>query len=473
MSSFSCIALNGDLRLHDNPALFYAAQNNDHPLVVLYITPERCASARAWWIKNSLNTLGSRLHGQGIPLFVCSPQNSAHALGLITDILKKSDPTMAIQTLYSNQDMPQLTIHHSVLHHVFYPNILCVGNDFQPLDKAYKVFTPYWKQIQKKIFPLPLGSPSFLPHHAWNKALTPYDGPCWLDEDKAFSSHSWHHKLAMHWEIGEQAALKKWDAFFYNRLKTYHATRNSPGILGTSILSPHLCAGEISIRKLWYDSHNALGTDDFCGTREGIDSFLSELGWREFFYYTLEENPDLMHTPLKKEYVDFFDILNKKSKKNYGIAWENGMTGYPLVDAGMRQLWQTGWMHNRVRMVVASFAIKNLFMDWRQGESWFFDTLVDADHASNAGNWQWVAGCGTDSSPYFRIFNPVLQSKTHDPEGDYLRRWIPEIAHLGPESIHEPWLYAPHYPKPIVDFASSRSQSLALHKAFSERMKAC
>jgi len=266
------------------------------------------------------------------------------------------------------------------------------------------------------------------------------------------------------WNIGPEGAHKALTNFVDGPINDYAEARNRPDKkTGTSRLSPHLAFGEISPREIWQKCHE---------TPTQRDKYLAEIGWREFSYVLLFHNPKLASKNFKADFDNFEWEENTDALK----AWQKGMTGYPFVDAGMRQLWQTGWQHNRVRMVTASFLIKHLLIDWREGEKWFHDTLVDADPASNAASWQWVAGSGADASPYFRIFNPFTQGEKFDPEGDYVREFIPELAKLPKKYIHRPW-EAPQnildyanvklgetYPKPIIDHKFARERALAAYK---------
>lgn len=255
--------------------------------------------------------------------------------------------------------------------------------------------------------------------------------------------------------------MERAEAFLTHGLAGYAAARDQPAYDGTSMLSPHLHFGEISATQLWHMAQQ-------CPAGKPREIFIRELLWREFCANLLWNNPGLPDTPLKPEFARMPWRDDTPALK----AWQQGQTGVPIVDAGMRQLWQTGWMHNRVRMIVASFLIKHLMIPWQEGEAWFWDTLVDADLANNAGNWQWVAGCGADAAPYFRIFNPVLQGRKFDAHGDYVRHFVPELAKLDGRHIHAPW-EAPaevlaragvalgrDYPNPIVDLGGGRARAL-------------
>jgi deoxyribodipyrimidine photo-lyase len=291
--------------------------------------------------------------------------------------------------------------------------------------------------------PLPLALPSALsaPPH-WPRSLD-------LAALELLPAVPWYSTLAATWQPGEDGALARLRTFLGTRLKDYEQTRDLPAVSGTSSLSPHLHFGEIGPRQIWHALE----------PRQRESLFLRELVWREFGYHLLHHFPHTTAAPLREEFAHFpwRDDARALSR------WQRGTTGIPMVDAGMRELWATGVMHNRVRMIVASFAVKNLLLPWQQGARWFWDTLVDADLASNTLNWQWAAGCGADAAPYFRIFNPVLQAQRYDPGGEYLRRWIPPLAGLPDPEVHKPWLAAlppPAYPAPMVDLKASRQAAL-------------
>jgi deoxyribodipyrimidine photo-lyase len=309
--------------------------------------------------------------------------------------------------------------------------------------KPFRVFTPFWKAMRQ----LPVHAPRSAPrnlhfHSARSESLKSWKllptRPNWA---KGFD-----------WTPGESSAQRALYEFL-DHISGYKRRRDLPDCDGTSRLSAHLHWGEISPRQVWHAVRTHV-------QNEGSETFLKELGWREFCAQLLFHNHDLPTKPLDSRFAKF---PWRRSDWDFS-AWTRGTTGIPIVDAGMRQLWQTGWMHNRVRMIVASFLIKHLRIHWRRGEEWFWDTLVDADLANNSANWQWVAGCGADAAPFFRIFNPVLQGEKFDPEGIYVRRFVPELIKLSNKYIHRPW-DAPeppqNYPAPIVDLAKGRDRALA------------
>jgi deoxyribodipyrimidine photo-lyase len=283
------------------------------------------------------------------------------------------------------------------------------------------------------------------------------------------SNPDWAEGWSELWEPGSNGAYKRLKQFLAGPVSDYTDGRNHPAREATSRLSPHLHFGEISVRTLWHQAQALAGSDP--GSQQQIDKFLSEMGWREFSHHLLHHFPHLSSQPFKPQFSDFPWLGNEAGLR----AWQLGQTGYPIVDAGMRELWQTGYMHNRIRMVTASFLTKHLLVHWRAGARWFWDTLLDADLANNSCGWQWVAGSGADASPYFRIFNPVIQGEKFDGQGHYVRQWVPELARLPDRYLNKPW-EAPanvleaagvtlggNYPTPIVDHKAARESALAAY----------
>ncbi|CCG08056.1 Deoxyribodipyrimidine photo-lyase type I [Pararhodospirillum photometricum DSM 122] len=335
----------------------------------------------------------------------------------------------------------------------------------------YGVFTPFWNTLVKTVDP---GRPEPAPTRVPAPPTLPASERL---EDWALrpSAPDWAAGLRAAWTPGEASAQERLDAFLAAGLEGYADLRDRPDRPATSKLAPSLAWGEISPRQIW----------SACQMRPpspGREGFLRQLGWREFCYHGLHRFPDMAERPLKAPFARFPWAGPEESQAALA-RWRRGLTGYPLVDAGMRALWATGWMHNRVRMVVASFLVKHLLVDWRAGLAWFHDTLVDADPANNPAGWQWVAGCGSDAAPYFRIFNPVTQAERFDPEGAYVRRWVPELARLPAPVIHRPWTASAldlaaagvrlgqNYPRPQVDHPQARARALAALASLDEGRK--
>lgn len=315
------------------------------------------------------------------------------------------------------------------------------------------MFSPYWKYcIKNGSVGEPIKRPSTIKYFKGSKV----DSEQLNSWELLPTKPNWAKGFDTTWQPGEKGAQKLFKEFLKSKLTRYKQERDKPAALAISDLSPHIRWGEISPRQLWHDVHaNAI----IKNCTESSECFLKELCWREFSYYTLYHYPEIKSKPLKKKFENFPWKKNTKLFK----AWSGGQTGYPLVDAGMRQLWKTGYMHNRVRLITASFLVKNLSISWQEGEKWFWDTLVDADQANNNFNWQWVAGCGIEAAPYFRVFNPILQSKKFDSDGEYIRAWVSELSKVPNKFIHEPWLMdkkPASYPDPVVNFCETRDETL-------------
>ena len=459
-----------DLRLTDNPALFEACTNHD-TVIPAYILDENSVfgEAQAWWVHNSLSALNDSLMKQ---LKLTLILRKGTPLDIILELVK----TTEVDAIYWNRCYEPKSIERdkkikATLQNygidVFSFNGSLFNEPWTISNKTgdfFKVFTPYWKTCRQALS----AEPEKLAPHNLNSVDVRSDK---LDEWMLLPRLDWASQFPNFWTPGEEGATKRLQEFIQNHLHGYKVNRNIPEQNATSHLSPHLHFGEISpwtiLRAVEYAK-----LEPHCDLT-GAEHFLSELGWREFSYYLLYHVPSLPHQNFKNE----FDVFPWHNDESLLKSWQKGMTGYPIVDAGMRELWATGYMHNRVRMIVASFLTKGLFIDWRLGADWFLDTLVDADLANNSASWQWVAGCGADAAPYFRIFNPVLQSQKFDPNGVYIRRWVPELSGLNNVAIHAPWESANvpsifstiNYPNPIINHSESRTKALAYYSQLKKR----
>lgn len=468
MNSIVIFWFRNDLRLSDNPGFLKAiTEGKVMPIFILdEESPDalKIGSASRWWLHHSLKNLNSSLE-EKLNFY------QGHCLDVFKKLLKQYEIkavywSRSYEPLASKQEetIAQLLEEQKIPFQNFNASLLWEPSAILTKEeKPYQVFTPFYRaallQSDNIRKPLPKPSSMCLQNDGSNTQT--------LDSLKLLSKTPWYEKLNTHWNIDEKGAQQSLDSFLKKFLLGYQKNRDFPSLLGTSQLSPHLHFGAISPHQIWH------ATREILNLKKEADAFLRQLVWREFSSYQLFHFPDIPW----KNFQSKFDRFPWQHNKKFLEAWQQGKTGYPMVDAGMRELWQTGTIHNRSRMMVASFLTKNLLIDWREGAAWFWDCLVDADLASNSLNWQWVAGCGVDAAPYFRIFNPILQAQKFDPEGSYIRRFLPELTHLPNKFLFTPWeapetilnnagiILGKTYPFPIVDLKVSRDKALQMYHA--------
>jgi len=454
-----------DLRLSDNPALQKALELGN-PIIPIYILDDdnaenrKLGDASKWWLHSSLKKLSSDLEKIGSKLLFFRGK----AESIIENIVNE---TKAESILWNRRYEPWAVKRDKIIKE----NLLQLSKNifsfngsllYEPwevkskIGNPLKVFTPFKKAILNKGIDFKISkSPKMMPFpKKWPSSIN-------LDDLELIKNTPWSKKFFKFWKPGSETALKKLNFFKENLINDYNINRNIPSLSGTSKLSPYLRFGEISPKQIIMALIDLEENDD-------VMTYKSEIIWREFSYNLLWYYPEIHNEPIKNNFLRF----EWENDQNHFKLWTEGKTGYPIVDAGMRELWSTGWMHNRVRMITASFLTKHLLLPWQMGEKWFWDTLLDADPASNTSGWQWVSGCGADAAPYFRIFNPTIQSLKFDPDGRYIKKFLPELKNLPSKFIHEPWnadsailknsdiKLGETYPRPIVDHKFARERAL-------------
>ena len=463
-----------DLRLNDNPALD-ALNRKYKKIIPIYILDNKVdmGSATKWWLSQSLLELDLSLKKINSKIFFFK--------GNPGTILKKIIDENNIDAVYWNRLYDSYSINRDKL---IKKNLIDKNIDVKSLNGSlllepwqiknksgnfFKVFTPFWKtslelfsQFQQIKKPTKLIFPKIL-----------IDMELSLNKLNLIPKQkNWVKKISKYWNPGEKEAIKVLEIFIKKKINDYAIGRDRPDKMNTSMLSPYLHFGEVSPVKI-YIKIRSLNVNK----NDNIKKFLSEIGWREFSYNLLYHYPKINKSPIQKKFEKFPWIKDNTNLKK----WKNGQTGIPIIDAGMRQLYETGWMHNRIRMIVGSFLCKNLLIHWKEGEKWFYDTLVDADIASNSAGWQWIAGCGADAAPYFRIFNPILQGEKFDPDGVYVKKFVKELKDIPAKVIHRPWdielekqknyncIIGKDYPYPIVDLSSTRKRALLAYQFISNK----
>lgn len=451
-----------DLRLADNPSLSEAIR--DGAVFPIFILDEENAgehhigAASRWWLHHSLIALNKSLQGK-LSVYRGDPKK------ILIDLAQEHN----VKAVYWNRcyepwrikrdtHIKKVLAAHNISTKSFNGSLLWEPWENLKKDSTpYKVFTPYYKKGCVELSPPRTPISKSLEMELYSDSTNNFA----INDLELLPKKDWHIQLEAHWNIGEISAQDKLDGFIEDELTNYKQGRDFPALKNVSRLSPHLHFGEVSPYQVWHAAKSIESSDD-------LEHFLRELGWREFSYNLLYHFPELPRKNLQSK----FDKFPWQENSDYLYRWQRGQTGHPLVDAGMRELWQTGYMHNRVRMVVGSFLVKNLLLHWHHGEKWFWDCLLDADLASNSASWQWIAGCGADAAPYFRVFNPCTQGQKFDQHGEYTKRFVPELNEMPNKYLFNPWdapqevlqkasvKLGDNYPHPIVDLKLSRLRAL-------------
>lgn len=445
----SLVLFKNNLRINDNPLLYFSSKEDTILPAYIYddINIRALGAASKYWLHKSLESLNKDLENRMIFVF-------GDTLIKLPALVKKySINKVYLEKPYIHEEIKlyvklEQILNESGVELISYNcSLLWEPQSILKADKSpYKVFTPFYKKgcLTSTSPEPPLGKPQKINY-------LDFENNSSLTDLKLLDNIGWHRKLDNQWEITEKNAHKIFHDFITNKVMNYKKERDYPYLEKNSRLSPFIRFGMISIHRMWNEL-NSLNFD------KSIEHYKSELGWREFSYYLLHHFPYMSTQNFQRKF-DNFNWENSNEKLN---AWQKGNTGYPIIDAGMRELWETGFIHNRIRMVVGSFLVKNLLIDWRIGEKWFWDCLVDADYASNIASWQWVAGTGADAAPYFRIFNPMLQGKKFDEKGYYTTKYVPELKEAPIEILQNPWETDNkfNYPDPIIDYKLSRENAL-------------
>jgi deoxyribodipyrimidine photo-lyase len=470
-SNTALIWLRNDFRILKNDALIYATQKHKYVSAVYIFKKKEFIkrSAQLWWLYHSIKNFKNSLNKYNINLEVVCADSYKEFFDKISS--KKSlsvywNKIYEPDFLLFDKKIANFLDTKSIDFKIFKGNILNETHEIKKNDGTpYKVFTPFWK-VSEKFY-------SDKGFNKNNKLIAAEKKINFLDKtinlESILPKKKWHKNFLKIWSPSEETALENIKNFIKDRLSNYGDKRDIPSVEGTSKISPYLAFGQIHIETIWEECHKIKNKNI------GFRKYINELGWREFSHSLINYFPEMLKGNLRKDFDHFPWIDNKK----HLIAWQKGMTGYPIVDAGMRELYQTGWMHNRVRMVTASFLVKHLRIHWQEGEKFFRDCLLDFNEANNIAGWQWVAGCGADAAPYFRIFNPILQGEKFDPLGEYVRKWIPELSNIPKKFIHKPWELnekiknfelGKDYPKPIVIHEEARKAALEAFQSIKKKI---
>ena len=473
MSSTGIFWIREDFRIENNPALSFATQNHDN-VIALYIYNnndfDNKREAQKWWVFKSLETLKKELSDYKINLEIVKGDE----LEIFSKLNKKNKVSVYWNKIYEpdviakGKKIRDLFIKNEINYKYFKGNIL---NEFQEITKndgtPFKVFTPFWRNAEQVYLNQPPSKNYIVKKKIkkitnFKKCIEPID---------ILPKKNWYKKFEKYWKVSENDSKKILKNLIENKIKDYGTSRDIPSIEGTSKLSPYIKHGQIHVGSIWKKC------SEIKSKGIGYRKYINELGWREFSHSLINYFPEFLKGNFRKEFDKFPWAKNEKFLK----AWKRGMTGYPIVDAGMRELYETGWMHNRIRMVVGSFLVKHLRINWTEGEKHFRNCLLDFNKANNVAQWQWVAGCGADAAPYFRIFNPILQGEKFDKEGNYVKKWVPELKNVPNKFIHKPWemelkyqeaiktIIGKDYPGPIVVHEKARAAALEAFQSLKKK----
>ena len=458
--------LRDDFRILRNDALAYAAENHKN-VCALYVFKKKNfknREAQLWWLYQSLKNFKKKLNKFNINLEIIEATSYKESFD---QIISKKNFSIYWNKVYEpnflqfDKKCSNLLKSQSINFKIFKGNLLNESDEIRKKDNTpFKVFTPFWKVAEK--FYLDKGFIKKQKVTAREKKVNFLDKS--INLESILPKKNWHINFEKFWNPSEEEATEATKHFIKTNLSNYGKNRDIPGIDGTSKISPYLTFGQIHIETIWEECQKIKIKN------EGYRKYINELGWREFSHSLINYFPEMLKGNLRKD----FDNFPWQENKKFLVAWKKGITGYPIVDAGMRELYETGWMHNRVRMVTASFLVKHLRIHWQEGEKYFRNCLLDFNEANNVAGWQWVAGCGADAAPYFRIFNPILQGERFDPLGNYVKKWLPELSNVPKEFIHKPWELnkkikdfelGKNYPKPIVVHEEARNAALEAFKS--------
>ncbi|WP_440634351.1 cryptochrome/photolyase family protein [Candidatus Pelagibacter sp. HIMB1746] len=464
MKSTGIFWIREDFRIDNNPALSFATNNHEN-VIALYIYNnnefDNKREAQKWWLFKSLESIKTELSKFKINLEILKGDE----LDIFSKLKKKDDVYIYWNKIYEpdvifkGKKIRDLFIKNEIEYKYFKGNIL---NEFQEVTKndgtPFKVFTPFWRTAEQIYLNQPPSKNYTVKKKT--KAINFFKNS--IDLKNILPNKKWYEKFDKYWKVSENDSQKILKDLLENKIKDYGTNRDIPSVNGTSRLSPYLKFGQIHVNTIWKKC------SELKSKGIGYRKYINELGWREFSHSLINYFPEFLKGNFRKEFDKFPWAKNEKFLK----AWKKGMTGYPIVDAGMRELYETGWMHNRIRMVVGSFLVKHLRINWIEGEKHFRNCLLDFNKANNVAQWQWVAGCGADAAPYFRIFNPILQGEKFDKEGIYVKKWVPELNKVPAKFIHKPWemevkyqeaiktIIGKDYPQPIVIHEKARAAAL-------------